>query len=129
MKVSTYGWPLSVLSCALLIGCGAAPTRAQDPSRYTLVASSAVPVAAAPALVECLTDAFMGANTGNTAFSVQQTRRVEGTRVEVYVSRVNLAVSADVFDSGKAELRMAPDPFGMFTKEPIAFDSCIKNLR
>jgi hypothetical protein len=112
------------LLCAML-GCGAAPTRAQDPNRYKLVDSGSVSARAAPHLVECLTDSFRALNSGNTAFAIQQDRRAGGTRVEIYVSRVNLAVSADVFDDGRTELRMAPDPLRMFTKEPSAYRQCV----
>ena len=112
------------LLCAML-GCGAAPTRAQDPNRYKLVDSGSVSARAAPHLVECLTDSFRALNSGNTAFSIQQDRRAGGTRVEIYVSRVNLAVSADVFDDGRTQLHMAPDPLKMFSKEPQAYRACV----
>lgn len=125
MNFPFHGWLLCSLFCVSLLGCGAVPTRAQDPSRYTLVASGSVPAVSVPALIECLTDGFQGVNAGNTAFSVQQTKLAQSSRIEVYVSRVNLAVSADVFDDGRTELRLAPDPFGMFTKEPSIYRSCV----
>lgn len=112
------------LLCSML-GCGAAPTRAQDPARYKLLDSGKVPRQSSLQLVECLTDAFAALNSGNTAFSVRQSRRAESIRVEVYVSQVNLAVSADVFDDGRTELHMAPDPLNMFSKEPQAYRACV----
>lgn len=129
MNWAPRDWLLAGLTCSSLLACGAAPTRAQDPGRYSLAASDTVNAAAASALVECITDSFMALNAGNTAFSVQQTRRVGNTRVEIYVSRVNLAVSADVFDDGRTELRLAPDPFRMFTKEPNSYQTCVDRVR
>jgi hypothetical protein len=116
---------LTAISAMLITGCGSPQTRSKDPDRYVLVDSGMVNKESTLKMQECLVDAFNELNSKNTAFSVVQTRRNAGSRIEVYVSRVNLAVSADVFDDGKTELRMAPDPFGMFSKEPGAYRSCL----
>ncbi|RYE71115.1 MAG: hypothetical protein EOO81_06645 [Oxalobacteraceae bacterium] len=118
----------SFLAAIFISGCGAAPSRAKDPDRYTLVDSGVINPTSTMKLQECLLDAFSDLNSSNTAFSVIQTRRNEGNRIEVYVSRVNLAVSADVYDNGKTELRLAPDQFGMFKKEPLAYRACLSKF-
>lgn len=113
---------------AALSACGTPPTRAEDPARYALVASGRVPAALAPVLVDCLTDEFTRLNRGNTAFSVKQTRRANGLRVEVYSSNVILGVSSDVFTDGRTELHIGPDPLGIYSKEPIAYRRCVAAL-
>lgn len=121
----------AAIACAIsaaLSACGTPPGRAEDPTRYVLVSSGSVPAAVAPALVDCLVDEFTRLNRGNTAFSVKQTRRSDGLRVEVYSSNVILGLSSDVFNDGQTELRMASDPLGLYSKERAAYRSCVRRL-
>lgn len=90
-----------------------------------MVASGRVSIAKAPALVDCLTDEFTRLNRGNTAFSVKQTQRADGLRVEVFSSNVILGVSADVFADGRTELRIGPDPLSFYSKEQNGYRGCV----
>jgi hypothetical protein len=119
---------LAALLTAVLSGCGSIPTRAENPEHFALIDSGRVPTTSADALIECITDGFIQANARNTAYSVKQSRRSDGHRIEVYGSNVILRVSADVFQDGRTELRLGPDPFQIFVKEPIAYRECVARL-
>ena len=122
-------WQMSGLACCLfsvVAGC-AAPTRS-DPGAFELVASGRVPAPSVGRLVECLTDAFTKRAARNTSLSVRQQRRVDVTRVEVYVSNVSLAVSAYVFDTGATQVYRGNDLLRMHTEEPELFKTCVLAL-
>ena len=125
MKHLLFKIGISVIILSL-VGCSSSPTREDTPDKFDLLRSGSVKKTNVSNFKNCLVQGFEVKNRIAYNVKTRQQVRSDGYRVESYGGEVFLLLSADIFNSGKAQLlRVKNSSLTDLSTQIKAFDTCL----